>query len=92
MPKLLVDGSAVKGRAIAVATFALVVTPGAAPGPDASPAQLMAYSLGSAATLIAFVWIVVKLWKPILQTTFVVSILLSFYLLAKLVVDAVLGA
>jgi hypothetical protein len=92
MPKLPVAESAVKGRAIAVAAFTLVATTGAAPGPDASQAELMAYSFGSAATVIAFVWIAVKLWRQIVQTTVLLAILLMFYLLAKLVVDAVLGA
>jgi apolipoprotein N-acyltransferase len=91
MPKLPVSESAVKGQAIAVAALTLVVTTGAAPGPDASQAELMVYSFTSAAALIGFVWIAVKLWRQIVQTTVVVAILLMFYLLAKLVVDAVIG-
>ena len=91
MPKLPVPESAVKGRAIAVAALTLVVTTGAAPGPDASQAELLVYSFSSAAALIGFVWIVVRLRKIIGQTIVVVAILLMFYLLAKLVVDAAFG-
>lgn len=91
MPNLPLPESAVKGRAIAVAALTLLVTTGAAPGPDASQAELMVYSFSSAAFLVGFVWIAVKLWRQILQTTVVVAILLMIYLLAKLVVKAVIG-
>jgi hypothetical protein len=91
MPKLPVLESAVKGRAIAVAALTLLLTTGAAPGPDASQVELMVYSFSSAAALIGFVWIVIRLRKIIGQAILVVAILLTFYLLAKLMVDAVMG-
>jgi apolipoprotein N-acyltransferase len=97
MPKLPLPARAVKlsrpthERAIAVASLVLLATTGAAPGPDASQFELMVYSFGSAATLIGFVWIVFRLRRIIGQTIVVVAILLMFYLLAKLVVEAVIG-
>jgi hypothetical protein len=69
----------------------LSATTAAAPGPGASRAELMAYSFGCAMAFFAFIWILIRLWRLILQTAVVVAVLLMFYLPAKLVMEAVVG-
>ncbi|MFI5897481.1 hypothetical protein ACIA5D_46060 [Actinoplanes sp. NPDC051513] len=80
-----------RGLPIVVGVVVLLALTGAAPGPDASRAELTAYSLGCAVALIVAVKIVIKLFVYIVQAAVVVSALLALLTLVKIAVNAVTG-
>ncbi len=67
---------------------AFLATTGAAVGPDASQAELIVYSLGSALALIMAIRIIIKLFVYIVQAAVVLASLGMLYLLADIVVRA----
>ncbi|WP_433378277.1 hypothetical protein ACQPZX_11390 [Actinoplanes sp. CA-142083] len=82
-----------QGLPIVVGVIVLLALSGAAaPGPDASRAELTAYSLGCAVAFVVVVRIVVKLFVYIVQAIVVVSALLAVFTLVKITVSAVAGA
>jgi hypothetical protein len=76
---------------IAAGIVAFLAVTGAAPGPDASRAQLIAYSLGSAAAIIVAIRIVIKLFVYIVQAMVVIAACTALLALAKITVNAIAG-
>jgi hypothetical protein len=74
---------------VAAFIVVLAVTTGAAAGPDASRAELMAYSIGSLIAIVTVIRIVIKLFWYILQAVAVGAVLLTVYVVAIHAIHAV---
>ncbi|MEV6848790.1 hypothetical protein [Actinoplanes sp. NPDC051411] len=80
----------VRQSCLAVAVIAvLALTTGAAAGPDASRAELMAYSIGSLIAIVTVIRIVIKLFWYILQALATAAVLLTVYVVVIRTIHAV---
>jgi hypothetical protein len=68
-----------------------LATTAAVPGPGASQAELMMYSLGSALAIIMAVRIVIKLFVYLVKAAVVLAVLGVLYTVIRIVVGAVTG-
>ncbi len=80
-----------RGSLIA-AVVAYLATTGAAIAPDASQAELIMYSLGSALAIILAINIIIKLIAYIIQAAVVLAMLGTLYILADIAVRALSGS
>ncbi len=81
-----------RGNLIAAVVVAYLATTGAAIAPDASQAELIMYSLGSALAIIMIIRIIIKLIAYIIQAAVVLAMLGMLYILTDIAVRALSGS
>jgi hypothetical protein len=80
-----------RGLPVVIGVVVLLALTAAAPGPDASRAELTAYSAGCAVALVLAVKIFIKLFFYILKAVVVVAAFLALFSLVKVTVSAIAG-